>query len=90
MSREQLDPGQSNFADAPTTLVGQIVDTTKSALLLEYLCGGSALQLQVNSGQAPLKVNSAAGKATNLNADKLDGKEASSFANALMPTPVSR
>jgi hypothetical protein len=73
--------GQSNSADAPTTLVGQIVDTTKSALVLKNPNGGSALQLQVNSGQAPLKVNATAGKATNLNADKVDGREASSFAN---------
>jgi hypothetical protein len=72
--------GQSNSADAPTTLVGQIVDTTKSTLVLRNPNGGSALQLQVNSGQAPLKVNSTAGKATNLNADKLDGQDSAAFA----------
>jgi hypothetical protein len=75
--------GQSNSADQSTTLVGQIVDTTKSALVLKNPNGGSALQLQVNSGQAPLKVNSTAGKATNLNADKLDGKDSSEFVRSL-------
>jgi hypothetical protein len=53
--------GQSNSANAPTTLVGQIVDTTKSALVLKNPNGGSALQLQVNSGKAPLKANSMLG-----------------------------
>jgi hypothetical protein len=71
--------GQPNSADAPTTLVGKIVDTTKSALVLKNPNGGSALQLQVDGGVAPLKVNAAAGKATNLDADKVDGQEASSF-----------
>jgi uncharacterized iron-regulated membrane protein len=71
--------GQSNSANAPTTLVGQIVDTTKSALVLKNPNGGSALQLQANSGIAPMKVNAAAGKATNLNADKLDGKDSTQF-----------
>jgi hypothetical protein len=71
--------GQSNSANAPTTLVGQIVDTTKSALVLKNPNGGSALQLQVNSGKAPMKVNSGAGKATNLDADKLDGQDSTAF-----------
>ncbi len=35
--------------------------------------GGHALELWVRAGKAPLVVNSTAGKATNLNADKLDG-----------------
>lgn len=35
--------------------------------------GGPALALSVRAGKAPIVVNSAAGKATNLNADKLDG-----------------
>src|SRR5215212_11216362 len=71
--------GQSNSANAPTTLVGKIVDTTKSALVLKNPNGGSALQLQVNSGQAPLTVTSTAGKATNLDADKLDGQDSAAF-----------
>jgi hypothetical protein len=40
--------------------------------------GGPALDLQVNSGKAPLTVNSSS-KVANLNADKLDGVDASGF-----------
>jgi hypothetical protein len=74
--------GQSNSANGPTTLVGQIVDTTKSVLVLKNPKGGSALQLQVNSGKAPLKVNATAGIATNLNVDKLDGQDSNAFLGA--------
>jgi hypothetical protein len=63
--------------------VGHIADTTKSALVLENPNGGSALQLKVNGGAAPLKVNSTAGKAANLNADQLDGRDSSEFARSL-------
>jgi hypothetical protein len=42
---------------------------------------GPALSLKVGSGQAPLAVNSPE-KVTNLNADSLDGKDASEFAAA--------
>ena len=44
--------------------------------------GGPALGLNVGSGKAPMTVSSNAAKVTNLDADKVDGKEASSFANA--------
>jgi hypothetical protein len=40
---------------------------------------GPALQLQVGAGSAPITVNTDAGKATNLNADKLDGQDATAF-----------
>jgi len=71
--------GQSNSANKPTTLVGEIVNTARSTLVLTNPNGGSALQLQVNSGQAPLKANAAAGTATGLSADELDGKTSSAF-----------
>jgi hypothetical protein len=38
--------------------------------------GSRALDVRVESGRAPLNVNADAGKATNLNADELDGKGA--------------
>ena len=38
--------------------------------------GSRALDLRVESGRAPLNVNAEAGRATNLNADELDGKGA--------------
>jgi hypothetical protein len=42
--------------------------------------GASGVGITVPTGKAPLAVNSAAGKATNLNADKLDGMDSSQFA----------
>jgi hypothetical protein len=41
--------------------------------------GSTALDLQVATGKAPMKVNSQT-KVTNLNADKVDGKDSSTFA----------
>jgi hypothetical protein len=51
--------GKKNVADAISTLVKQ--------------GPGPALSLVVEDNQPPLKVNATAGKATNLNADKVDG-----------------
>lgn len=41
----------------------------------------SALHLLVSPGQPPLEVSATAGKATNLDADKLDGRDSKSFAD---------
>jgi hypothetical protein len=43
--------------------------------------GSTALDLQVATGKAPMKVNSQT-KVTNLNADKLDGKDSTAFGPA--------
>lgn len=72
-----LHLGHSKAVATVTTLVGKVA--TGSALVVNNPSGGSALGLQVNSGQAPLTVNADAGTATNLDADKVDGKEASDF-----------
>ncbi len=66
-----------NVATRITTLVGKVA--TGSALVVKNPSGGPALGLQVNAGQAPLTVNADAGKATNLNADQLDGKDSTDF-----------
>ncbi len=44
--------------------------------------GGPALGLSVGAGKAPMTVSGGAAKVANLDADKVDGKEASEFANA--------
>jgi hypothetical protein len=67
--------GQRNVADAISTLVKQ--------------GPGPALSLVVEANQPPLKVNAAAGKATNLNADKLDGKDSTAL-GVTMKTAHSR
>jgi hypothetical protein len=58
--------GKRNVADAVSTLVRQ--------------GPGPALSLVVESNQPPMRVNPSASKATNLNADKLDGMEGASLA----------
>ena len=57
--------GHKNVSKAMSTLVKQ--------------GPGPALSLMVQSGQPPMKVNST-GKVTNLNADRLDGKDSSQLA----------
>jgi hypothetical protein len=57
----------------PFLLGKKNVATTVSTLLRKGV--GPALKLEVASGQPPLAANAAAGKATNLNADKLDGQD---------------
>ena len=41
--------------------------------------GGPGVRITVPTGRAPIAVNAGAGKATNLNADKLDGTDSSGF-----------
>ena len=69
----------NNPASALSTLTGTLAG---AVLKVDNNGAGPALSLEVGSGQAPLTVNASAGKATNLNADRLDDREASSFADA--------
>ncbi|HET7271871.1 MAG TPA: hypothetical protein VFI90_12375 [Rubrobacter sp.] len=57
----------------PFKLGKKNVATAVSTLLRKG--AGPALRLQVASGQPPLVANAAAGKATNLDADKIDGQD---------------
>ncbi len=67
--------GRSNAVDAKSTLKG----TAAKNLQITNTGTGSALGIKVGAGRAPIVVNSGAGKATNLNADKVDGLDASAF-----------
>ena len=67
----------TNTATKVTGLIGKVA--TGSALVVKNPSGGSALNLQVNGGKAPIKVNPEAGTATNLSADELDGEDASAY-----------
>lgn len=60
--------GRGNAASTPTSL------TNSGA--------GPVLSLSTRTGQPPLAVSAAAGKATNLSADKLDGLDSTAFARA--------
>src|SRR5215210_7468657 len=58
----------ASIAGPALTLVNQSTDTA-----------ATALNISVASGKAPLRVNAAAGTATNLSADEIDGKDSSEF-----------
>jgi hypothetical protein len=68
--------GRINSIDRLSTLVG----TTANAMLRVDNNGtGPALSLEAGAGSPPIVVNAAAGKATNLDADELDGQDSSAF-----------
>ena len=68
--------GRLNVVDRLTTLTGSVAGPM---LRVENNGGGPALALKSGAGGPPLTVGADAGKATNLDADKLDGKDASAF-----------
>jgi hypothetical protein len=68
--------GKINTIDGLSTLIGS---TSTPMLRIDNNGGGTALDLQVQPGKAPMRVNAEAGKATNLNADRLDGQDSSAL-----------
>ena len=71
--------GATNTVNAMSSLVGSVADS--AMLLVDNDGGGPALDLRVEPGQAPMKVNSGA-KVDNLNADKLDTLDSADFQRA--------
>lgn len=70
--------GQTNSIDAMSTLVGNVAGTMLRVDNHSTAAGATALDLRVEAGQAPMKVNSAT-MVGQLNADKVDGKDATDF-----------
>jgi len=70
--------GKRNEVNAQTTLTGSVKGRS---LQLTNTGSGPGLGITVGAGKAPLAVSAKAGKATNLNADKLDGHDSSYFAS---------
>jgi hypothetical protein len=71
----RFDLGRTNTVSAVSKLVGSVAGPS---LLIDNNSTNSAataLELQVETGKVPMKVNSGA-KVANLNADKLDGMDA--------------
>lgn len=68
--------GRLNVVDRLTTLTGNV---SGPLLKVDNNGNGSALSLEAETGRPPLTVNAGAGKAVNLDADKLDGKDSSAF-----------
>jgi hypothetical protein len=78
--------GKTNAVNAVSSLVGSVA--SGSMLKIDNNGGGAALSLESNDGAAPLVVNPTAGKAINLNADKIDGQEASTFIDSVADVKV--
>lgn len=70
--------GKANEATTTSKLTASIAGPTLT-LVNQGTAAATALNINVGSGKAPLKVNAAAGTATNLSADELDGKDSSDF-----------
>jgi hypothetical protein len=68
--------GRLNTVNRISQLAGA---TTDAMLRIDNNGAGSALQLLVESGKAPVTVNAEAGIATNLSADELDGQDSAAF-----------
>jgi hypothetical protein len=68
--------GQTNTVNAISKLVGSIAGPSLQIDNNSTNAAATALDLQVEAGKAPMKVSANAGKATNLNADKVDGRDA--------------
>lgn len=73
---EPFKLGRLNAVDRATALVGAAAGPL---LRVDNNGGGPALALKANPGAPPLTVNAGSGKAANLDADKLDGKDSSAF-----------
>lgn len=68
--------GRINSIDRLSTLAGT---TAKAMLRVDNNGTGPALSLEAGAGNPPVVVNAAAGTATNLDADELDGQDSSAF-----------
>jgi membrane protein implicated in regulation of membrane protease activity len=66
----------NNPVSALSTLTGTL---TGAVLKVDNNGTGPALSLEASAGKAPVVVNATAGKATNLNADKLDGADSAAY-----------
>ena len=74
----RLDLGKVNTVNAITKLVGSVAGPSLTIDNNSTNASATALDLQVEPGKAPMKVNSAT-QVANLNADKIDGQDSSAF-----------
>jgi hypothetical protein len=72
--------GKANGATTVSKLTASIAGPALTLVNNSTSAAATALNINVAAGQPPLKVNATAGKATNLNADKLDGLDSAAFA----------
>jgi hypothetical protein len=82
----RFDLGKVNTVNAVTKLVGSVAGPSLQVDNNSTDANATALDLQVEAGKAPMKVNSSA-KVANLNSDQLDGKDSTQFQQAGAPIP---
>jgi hypothetical protein len=73
----------TNSASAVSRFVGNVAGPTMQLYNTNTANNARALDLIVNADNPPMTVNASAGKATNLNADKMDGKDSTAFATGV-------
>ena len=71
--------GKSNSATTVSKLTASIAGPALTLVNQSTNAAATALNISVASGKAPLKVNAAAGTATDLSADELDGMNSTAF-----------
>jgi hypothetical protein len=81
--------GETNTVNALSRLVGNVAGPLLVVDNNSAVAGARALDLRVEPNRAPLTVNPTAGKATNFNVDKLDGKDSTSFLSSSVYTKQS-
>jgi hypothetical protein len=74
--------GKANSARTVSKLTSGIAGPTLQLISKGTTAAATALNLKVAPGRAPLTVNADAGTATNLSADRLDGKDSTEFQQA--------
>lgn len=75
--------GKTNTVNAISKLVGSVTGPSLRIDNNSTSASATAINLLVEPGNPPMKVNADAGTATNLSADKLDGKDSSEFAEGV-------
>jgi hypothetical protein len=79
--------GRTNTVNAVSKLVGSVADPSLTIDNNSTDVNATALDLQVEPGKAPMKVNSDA-QVANLNADELDGTTSAGFVQSAQPMKV--
>ncbi len=74
--------GKANAATTVSKLTASIAGPALTLVNQSTEAAATALNISVASGKAPVKVNAAAGTATNLSADELDGQDSTAFLGA--------
>jgi len=72
--------GKANMATTASKLTASVAGPALTLVNNSTEAAATALNISVAEGKAPIKVNASAGTATNLSADKIDGKDSSEFA----------